>query len=116
MIGSRYIALRSLATRFCFHVITVSFFLLVTSCTPASSLGHTATPLVVTPFEAEPNPLDDTSWGLVGFESAEVTPSIPDQPQLFVEFKNGQLSLEGGCNAIGGQYLVENNHINITLA
>jgi len=53
---------------------------------------------------------------LVAFESEEIAPSIPEQPQFFVEFWKGQLSLHGGCNSVFGNYVLQNDHITITFA
>lgn len=74
------------------------------------------TPFVISPVTTEPDPLDGTRWKLVAFESKERTPHIPEQPQLFVEFKKGGLGFWGGCNHIGGYYLLENDHITITFS
>jgi heat shock protein HslJ len=76
----------------------------------------TPAPTYIVPVTSQPDPLDRTRWKLVAFESEEKTPSIPEQPQFFVEFRNGEVSLQGGCNSIGGHYVLENEHITITFA
>ena len=43
-----------------------------------------------------------------------MSPSIPGQPRLFVEFKKGELSLRGGCNDVSGHYRIESSRIIIT--
>jgi heat shock protein HslJ len=60
--------------------------------------------------------LDGTDWELVAFESEEKALSMPKQPRFFVEFQKGELSLQGGCNSIGGHYVLESNSITTTFA
>ena len=62
----------------------------------------------------QPDPLDGTRWELIAFESKESNPHIPEQPLFFVQFQAGELSLQGGCNSIGGHYVLENGHITMT--
>jgi len=103
-------------------VAAISLLCLTASCmatnppegTRESSAGRT--PLVITPVISEPDPLDGTRWELMAFESEERTPRIPEQPRLFVEFKKGGLSFRGGCNYVGGHYLLENDRIMITFS
>lgn len=100
--------------------VAAGFFCLTVGCTstnlPDGTLeGGTGTaPTIVAPVTSEPDPLDGTRWELVAFESQARSPSIPGQPRLLVEFKKGELSLRGGCNAVSGHYRIENNRIIIT--
>lgn len=77
-------------------------------------VAPTATYIV--PVTSEPDPLSGTRWKLVAFDSEESIPSIPEQPVFVVEFQKGELSLHGGCNSVGGHYVLHNNNITITFA
>lgn len=110
--------LRFTLVRLRLFVAVASLLSLTASCTatnpPDGSVGPT--PLVLAPVTSELDPLDGTRWQLVAFESEEGTPRIPQQPQLFMEFKKGGLGFWGGCNHISGYYLLENDHITITFS
>jgi heat shock protein HslJ len=108
--------LHFLLSRGWLSILTMIVYWLLASCTLITFDSSTPTPLVVTPVQSEPNSLDNTRWDLVAIENFEFTSSLPDQPQLFVEFKNGELALQGGCNDIYGYYLIDNNHLRITFA
>ena len=43
-------------------------------------------------------------------------PSVPEQARFFVRFKKGALGFHGGCNQIGGYYLIESDQITITFS
>lgn len=111
---------RFILVSFQLFVAAAGFLCLTVGCTTASlpdgtlEGGAGTTPTIVAPVTSEPDPLDGTRWELVAFESEERTPSIPEQPRLFVKFQKGALSLRGGCNSVGGHYVLENNHITIT--
>jgi len=102
----------------------VSFLYFELGCTRVNHLDSTIevetritpTATYIVPVPSEPEPLSGTRWKLVAFESEESTPSIPEQPQFFVEFQKGELSLKGGCNSIGGHYVLQNDNITITFA
>ncbi|RMG97921.1 MAG: META domain-containing protein, partial [Chloroflexi bacterium] len=83
------------------------------TATPGSG-GITPTPTYIVPATSESDPLDGTRWELMAFESESSTPAIPEHPRLFISFNRGELSLQGGCNAISGHYQIENNRITIT--
>jgi len=82
--------------------------------TPTPALPPTST--YVVPVTSYPDPLDGTQWELLAFESKESSPSIPDQPLFLVRFQGGSLGLQGGCNSIGGHYVLENGRITITFS
>ena len=102
--------------------VAAGFLCLTMGCTttnlPDGTLegGARTTPTIVAAVTSEPDPLDGTRWELVAFESHERALSIPEQPRLFVKFKKGVLSLQGGCNHISGHYMLENDHITITFS
>ncbi len=101
-------------------VIAAGFLCLTVGCAntnlPDSALegGAGTTPTIIAPVTSKPDPLDGARWELVAFESQARLPRIPGQPRLFVEFNRGELSLQGGCNAVGGHYRAEDNRITIT--
>ncbi len=104
--------------------IAVSLLNLALGCTrpnlPESTLESntrmTSTPTYIVAVTSDPDPLNGTDWELVAFESEEKALSIPKQPQFFVEFQKGELNLRGGCNSIGGHYVLEGSSITITFA
>jgi heat shock protein HslJ len=71
-------------------------------------------PLVVKPEKSEPDPLDGTRWELVAFVNERKQPSLPEQVQAVIEFNEGLLSFEAGCNNVGGYYLLDEEHITMT--
>jgi heat shock protein HslJ len=75
----------------------------------------TPTATYIVPGTSEPDPLSGTCWRLVALGNEESTPSIPTQPQFFVEFLKGELSLHGGCNSVVGHYILQNDKFTITL-
>ncbi len=109
-------------------VSTVSLLYFALGCTRVNSPENTSsttseintwttpTPTYIVPVTSEPDPLYGTRWKLVAFESEKITPDIPERPQFFVRFHNGQLNFQGGCNSIGGHYVLQNDHITITFA
>ena len=74
----------------------------------------TPTHTYIVPVTSEPDPFDGTRWELVAFDGVENAPNIPEEPQFFVEFRKGEVSLQGGCNSVGGHYVLENEHITMT--
>lgn len=94
--------------------VVAGFLCLTMGCTTEGSTGMTPTHTYIVPVTGEPDPLDGTRWELVAFESEARVPSFPEQPRLFIVFNRGELSLQGGCNAVSGHYRVENNRITIT--
>jgi hypothetical protein len=72
-------------------------------------------PLVVKPEKSDPDPLDGTLWELVAFVDERKQPNLPDQVQAVVEFNEGLLSFEAGCNNIGGYYMLDGEQITMTL-
>lgn len=105
---------RSILVGFQLFVVIAGFLCLTVGCTTEGSTGTTPTQTSILPVTSEPDPLDGTRWELGAFESETMTPSIPDSPRLFIVFDKGELSLQGGCNAVSGHYRIENNHITIT--
>jgi heat shock protein HslJ len=103
-------------------VVAAGLFCLTVSCTTANLPDSTpegsagSTPTIVAPVTSEPDLLDGTRWVLVAFESEERTPRVPERPRLFTEFRKGTLSLRGGCNSIGGHYMLEDDRITITFS
>ena len=105
-----------------FSVVTILLFAL--GCTrinpPVSTLEDdtetTPTPTYIVPVTSEPDPLDRTRWELIAFDGVENAPIIPEEPQFFVQFRKGELSLLGGCNSVYGHYVLENDNIKITFA
>ena len=105
-----------------FSVVTILLFAL--GCTrinpPVSTLEDdtetTPTPTYIVPVTSEPDPLDRTRWELIAFDGVENAPIIPEEPQFFVQFRKGELSLLGGCNSVYGHYVLENNRITISFA
>ena len=65
---------------------------------------------------SEPNPLYGTRWKLVAIESEARTLNIPEENEFFVRFHSDSFIFTGGCNSIGGDYILENNHIIVTFA
>jgi len=96
-----------------FAVVT-GFLCLTVGCATENGAGMTPTYTYIVPMTGESDPLDGTRWELVAFESEAKTPSIPDQPRLFIAFNRGELSLQGGCNTVSGHYQIENKRITIT--
>lgn len=94
--------------------VVAGFLCLTVGCTTDGSTGVTPTHTYIVPVTSEPDPLDGTRWELVAFESETRAPSIPEQPRLFITFNRGELNLQGGCNAVSGNYQIENNRITIT--
>jgi heat shock protein HslJ len=100
----------------CFQlfVAAAGFLCLIVGCTTDGGTGMTPTHTYIVPVTSEPDPLDGTRWELVAFESEARTPGIPEQPRLFIAFIRGELSLQGGCNAVSGHYRIENTRVTIT--
>ena len=100
----------------CFQLfaVTAGFLFSAVGCTTEGGVGMTPTHTYIVPVTSEPDPLDGTRWELMAFESEAGTPAIPEQPMLFIAFNRGELSLQGGCNAVSGHYQIENNRITIT--
>ena len=105
------------------HIIPIGFQLFIViagllnslvGCTTESYSEITPTHTYIVPVTSEPDPLDGTRWELIAFESKGSTLAIPKQPRLFMVFNKGELSLQGGCNAIHGHYRIENNRLKIT--
>jgi heat shock protein HslJ len=90
------------------------FLCLTMGCTIEGGTGITPTHTYIVPVTGEPDPFEGTRWELVTFESEARTSSIPEQPRLFIAFNRGELSLQGGCNAVSGHYRIENNRNTIT--
>jgi heat shock protein HslJ len=107
---------RFILVGFQLFVVTAGFLCLTVGCTTEGGTGTTPTHTYIVPVTSEPDPLDGTRWELVAFESEARTPSIPEQPRLFIAFNRGELSLQGGCNAVSGHYQIENDRITITFA
>lgn len=59
---------------------------------------------------SETAPLSGTRWKLLAFADQV----LPEQPKMVVEFKDGSLSLEGGCNSVGASYELNDDQITIT--
>ncbi len=95
-------------------IVIAGFLCLSVGCTTESHSEITPTHTYIVPVTSESDPLDDTRWELIAFESKGSTLAIPKQPRLFMVFNKGELSLQGGCNAIRGHYRIENNWITIT--
>ena len=74
----------------------------------------TLAPTHIAPAISDSDPLDGTQWELRAFKDKEKLVRLPEQPRFFVQFKKGELLLHGGCNSIGGHYVIKNNHITIT--
>jgi|GEM_PF-6850109 len=105
---------RFILVGFQLFAVTAGFLCLIVGCTTEGGTGTTPTPTYIVPVTSELDPLDGTRWELVAFESEARTPSIPEQPGLFIAFNRGELGLQGGCNAVSGHYQIENNRITIT--
>lgn len=105
---------RFILVGFQLFVATTSFLCLTVGCTTEGGAEMTPTYTYIVPVASEPDPLDGTRWELVTIESEATTPAIPEQLQLFMAFKSGELSLQGGCNTVSGHYQIENNRITIT--
>lgn len=105
---------RFILVGFQLFAVTAGFLCLTVGCTTEGGTGTTPTHTYIVPVTSEPDPLDDTRWELVAFESEARTPAVPEQPRLFIAFNRGELSLQGGCNAVNGHYRIENNRITIT--
>jgi len=99
---------------FLLFAIITGFLCLTGGCTTGSGAETPPTRTYIAPVTSEPDPLDGTRWELAAFESEAKTPSIPEQPRLFITFDRGELRLRGGCNAVSGHYRIENNRITIT--
>ena len=82
----------------------------------AHAVDAVTTPTFLAPATSQPDPLDGTRWELMALESGGKALSIPEAPRLFVVFTKGFLSLQGGCNKVGGYYRVKNDRITITFA
>jgi heat shock protein HslJ len=95
-------------------VAAASFLYLTVGCTTEGGTGMAPTHTYIVPLTSEPDPLDGTRWVLVAFENEAGTLSIPEHPGLFIAFNRGELNLQGGCNAVSGNYQIENNRITIT--
>lgn len=70
--------------------------------------------LVVKPEKSEPDPLDGTRWKLVAFVNEQNVPGVPGYVQAVIEFNEGLLSFEAGCNHVGGHYLLDGERITMT--
>ncbi|OQA19251.1 MAG: META domain protein [Chloroflexi bacterium ADurb.Bin360] len=105
---------RFILVGFQLFAVTTGFLCLTVGCTTGGGTGATPTHTYIVPVTSEPDPLNGTRWELVAFESEARTPSIPEQPRLFIAFNIGELSLQGGCNVVSGHYRIENNRITIT--
>lgn len=100
----------------------VSFLYFTLGCTRVNPSDSTTgvdtrinpTAIYIVPVTSEPDPLSGARWKLVAFESEESTTSIPEQSLFYVEFQKGELSLHGGCNSVGGHYVLQNDNITIT--
>ena len=104
---------RFILVGFQLFVAAAGFLYLTVGCTTEGGTGMTPTHTYIVPVTSEPDPLDGTRWELVAFESEARTPSIPEQPVLFIAFNIGELGLQGGCNTVSGHYRIENNRITI---
>ena len=105
---------RFILVGFQLFAVTAGFLCLTVGCTTGGGTEMTPTPIYIVPVTSEPDPLNGTRWELVAFESEARTPDILEQPRLFVVFDRGMLSMQGGCNAVGGHYRIENSRITIT--
>jgi heat shock protein HslJ len=115
MLRLTLLSLRVLVVAACLVCLTASCTTAdLPDSTPEGSAG--STPTIVAPVTSEPDLLDGTRWMLVAFESEERAPRIPEQPRLFAEFRKGTISLRGGCNFIGGHYMLEDDRITITFS
>lgn len=95
---------RFILVGFQLFAVTTGFLCLTVGCTTGGGTGATPTHTYIVPVTSEPDPLNGTRWELVAFESEARTPSIPEQPRLFIAFNIGELSLQGGCNVVSGHY------------
>jgi heat shock protein HslJ len=105
---------RFILVGFQLFAVVAGFLCLTVGCTTEGGTGITQTHTYIVPVTSEPDPLDGTLWELVAFESKARTKSIPEQPLQFITFNRGEISLQGGCNAVSGHYRIENNRISIT--
>ena len=82
--------------------------------TPTLALTPTFT--FVVPVTSYPDPLTGTQWKLISFVNKESALKIPENLIFLVQFDDGGLSFRGGCNSIGGHYVLENERITMTFA
>jgi len=81
---------------------------------PTQALTSTST--FVVPVTSYPDPLNGTQWELLSFENKESSLKIPENLMFLVWFDDGNLSFRGGCNSIGGHYILENERITMIFA
>lgn len=77
-----------------------------------SSCDNTEGSSVAADIEDIEDPLSGTRWQLLAFADGTLT----EQPEMWVEFKNGGLSIEGGCNSVGGSYELNDEQITMGLS
>ena len=58
------------------------------------------------------DPLSGTRWQLLAFADE----ALPEQAQMSVQFQNGDVSIRGGCNSVGGSYELNKNQITVGLS
>lgn len=87
---------------------------LIAGFTNVGGNGMNPTHTSIASVTGGPDPLDGTRWELVAIESEATALHIPEQPGLFIAFSGGELSLQGGCNDVGGHYQIDGNRITVS--
>ena len=58
--------------------------------------------------------LEGSAWQLTAFSTnGELTP-IPDNLTIFIKLETGKLQGNGGCNTIGGAYILDGNSLTVS--